>query len=159
MGGGGHHSHLSVSHRGLGVSVSGGGRVGPIFWWRVSIGGGLVEGLLRQGGHRHQGISLVLLIHLERLGLRKVQSHHLTWEGSLCLSWRGLTRTSLLLLFKHYTQMHKKVCDWKLICFSGGCLKNKQMRSLSVRFMGFSCVRNQKSVSNLFYCWSYVSKN
>lgn len=41
-------SHLRVSHRGLGgrVSVSGGSGVGPIFWWRLPIGGGLVDRLL-----------------------------------------------------------------------------------------------------------------
>lgn len=43
-----HDSHLRVSHWGLGgrVSISGGGGGGPIFWWRLSIDGGLVEGLL-----------------------------------------------------------------------------------------------------------------
>lgn len=78
VGRGGHgcpDSHLRVSHGGLGggVSVSGGGRVGPIFRWRLAIDSGLVEGLLGQGSHRHQGIGLVLLIHLERFGLRNKQ--------------------------------------------------------------------------------------
>lgn len=41
-------SHLRVSHWGLGgrVSVSGGGRVGPVFWWRLTVDRRLVEGLL-----------------------------------------------------------------------------------------------------------------
>lgn len=68
-----HDSHLCVSHWGLGgrVSISGGGGVGPVFWWRLSINSGLVNGFLGQGGHRHQGVGLVLLIHLERLGLKE----------------------------------------------------------------------------------------
>lgn len=43
-----HESHLRVGHWGLGgrVSVSGGGRVGPIFWWRLTIDGRLVQRLL-----------------------------------------------------------------------------------------------------------------
>lgn len=66
-------SHLCVSHRGLGgrVSISGGGGVGPVFWWRLSINSGLVNRFLGQGGHRHQGVGLVLLIHLERLSLKE----------------------------------------------------------------------------------------
>lgn len=66
-------SHLGVGHRGLGggVSVSGRGRVVPVLWWRLSVDGGFVQRLLGQGGHRHQGVSLVLFIHLESVGLRK----------------------------------------------------------------------------------------
>lgn len=72
-----HDSHLGVGHwgLGLGVSVGGGGRVGPIFRWRLSIDRGLVDGLLGQWGHRHQGVSLVLLVDLERLGLGSKMSH------------------------------------------------------------------------------------
>jgi hypothetical protein len=79
-------SHLSVSHGGLGggVPVSG-GRVGPVLWWGLPISR-LVEGLLGQRGHRHQGVGLVLFVHLERLrqsdtlgvlavGLQVISSH------------------------------------------------------------------------------------
>lgn len=70
--------HLGVSHRGLAgrVSVSRRGGVGPIFWWRLAVGGRLVGGLLGQGSHGHQGVGLILLIHLERFSLRKVHRQH-----------------------------------------------------------------------------------
>lgn len=75
-------SHLRVSHWGLsgGVSISGGGLVGPIFWRGLSINGGLVNWLLWQGGNRHQGIGLIFFVHLERLGLRRTQSQNLSAE-------------------------------------------------------------------------------
>lgn len=53
------------------MSVGGGGGVGPVLWRRLAVDGGLVDGLLGQGGHRHQGVGLILLVHLEGLGLRK----------------------------------------------------------------------------------------
>lgn len=73
-----HDSHLCVSHWGLAgrVSISGGGRVGPIFCWGFAVDSWLVDGLLGQGSHRHQGIGLVLLVYLERFSLRKAHRQH-----------------------------------------------------------------------------------
>lgn len=92
-------SHLSVSHWGLAGRVSVGcrGGVGPIFWWRLAVDGRLVEGLLGQGSHGHQGIGLILLIHLERFGLRKVHRQHIPMLIQVYDA--HVTPTSFILLF------------------------------------------------------------
>lgn len=71
-------SHLGVSHWGLAgrVSVSRRGGTGPIFCRRLVVDRGLVKGLLGKGSYRHEGVGLILLIHLERLRLKEAQRQH-----------------------------------------------------------------------------------
>lgn len=71
-------SHLGVSHRGLAsrVSVSCRGGAGPIFWQGLAISDGLIDWLLGQGSHRHQGVGLVLLVHLVGFRLREAHRQH-----------------------------------------------------------------------------------
>lgn len=118
-----HDSHLSVGHwgLGLGLSISGGGWVGPVLWWRLSIDCRLVNGLLGQWGHRHQRVSLVFLIHLEGLGLGESTESNIT-----CKQWKKWSLKTDLFL-------------WVLF-------KNKQMCSSLTRFMGFSSVHTRVSV-------------
>lgn len=76
-------SFRACSHFGVGNGGLGGG---------VAVGGSLVKGLLwLQRGHRHQGVGLVLLIHLETLfGLQAQQRNHIdSIKETLTAGWDG----------------------------------------------------------------------
>lgn len=81
-------SHLGVSHWGLTgrVSVSCRGGIGPIFCSRLVVDCRLVEGLLGKGSYRHKGVGLILLIHLERLRLKEVQTTLISVTVQTCNS-------------------------------------------------------------------------
>lgn len=78
-------SHLSVSHRGPTGRVPVSCGAGPIFWWRLRVGRGFVQGLLGQRGHRDQRVGLVLLVHLVRFSLKKTHQEKPS-ECNTCLN-------------------------------------------------------------------------
>lgn len=93
-------SHLGVGHRGLAsrVSVSCRGGAGPVFWRGLAVSGGLIDWLLGQGSHWHQGVGLVLLVHLVGFGLREAQTQHRFQKLSNVLEINTTQTNSILLI-------------------------------------------------------------